>query len=660
MEDKYLWLEDVLGENSIDWVKIQNEKATKAIKSHRLFNDIEKQALEIFSSVKKIPFITIEGEYVYNEWEDENHLQGLFRRTKIEDYLKPNPVWETILDLDKLSQVENEKWVFHGFELSPDESRALFFLSPGGSDADIVREFDMLKNEFVNDGFFLPEAKGSAYWLDKDTIRFVRSHGENAITDSGYARLVREFKRGEPLVNAKVIYEIEKTDINVLSKQIKTDKQTSHFLGRAIDFFNIEELIFQKGAWQKIDLPTMREDFKIVANQYIIMIKTDWRDFKNGDIIAYDLDSHTSKKIFSIKKNQSISEVKSSKTGIYLVIDEDVKSKFYKFTIEKNGNWKQLQIELPDNGNISNLETHYQHDKFFVSYSSFNRPSTYYYGEGDKIICIAKSAPSFFAHQDVIVDQNFAISLDATKVPYFLIYHKDVIFDGTNPTILYGYGGFEISMKPYFSNTIGSSWLERGGVFVVSNIRGGGEYGPDWHQSALKEKRHKAYEDFFAVAEDLISKKVTSAKHLGAMGGSNGGLLMGICYTQRPDLFAAINCGVPLLDMYRFHILLAGASWVAEYGNPDDEIDGAYIRSVSPYQNIKKAIKYPVIFLDTSTKDDRVHPGHARKFAAKLLEYGHPFYYYENLLGGHGGASNFKEFAFLHTLNMCFFWSHLK
>lgn len=271
-----------------------------------------------------------------------------------------------------------------------------------------------------------------------------------------------------------------------------------------------------------------------------------------------------------------------------------------------------------------------------------------------------KTAPSFYNHEDVVVEQSFSTSLDGTKIPYFVVCKKGTKFDGTNPTILYGYGGFEVSMKPYFSNSDGSSWVARGGVFVLSNIRGGGEYGPLWHQSAIKNKRHKSYEDFFSVAEDLINRKITSRKHLGAMGESNGGLLMGVCYTQRPDLFAAINCGVPLLDMHKYHNLSAGASWIAEYGNPDDENDGAYIKSISPYQNIKEKEDYPVIFLNTSTKDDRVHPGHARKFAAKLHEYGHPVYYYENILGGHEGASNFKESAFLHALEMCFFWSHLK
>lgn len=660
MVDKYLWLEEIQGEKALEWAKEKSASSTDRLKAHPLFTEIEKKALAFYGTKDKIPYVSIEGEHVYNLWTDDDHIQGIYRRTKIKEYLKTSPVWETLLDLDLLSKTENIKWVFQGFELNENETRALVFISPGGSDANIMREFDLLKKEFLPDGFSLPESKGSADWIDDNTIRVERIFDEDSKTNSGYARTVREWKRGTSLASAQVIFEVNKSDMSSYSKKVRTINSTFLFLGRQIDFYNIEEKVFQNDKWIDLTLPKMVEDFGIVANKYIVILKEDWKEFKTGDIITYDLITHQSKKIFTPAANESIYSLKRTHNGFYVIIDEDVKGTLYKYKLDGNDCWSKVKIDLPKNGSLDFLSADYKSAHFFIGFSSFNQPLTYYYGEEDKIITVAKVSPSFFNHQDIIVEQKFVPSLDGTNIPYFLAYKKGIKFDGSNPTILYGYGGFEISLKATFNNGIGASWLDRGGVYVLSNIRGGGEYGPSWHQCALKENRHRSYEDFFAIAEDLIKNKITSKEHLGAMGGSNGGLLMGVCYVQRPDLFKSINCGVPLLDMYRYHKLLAGASWIAEYGDPDDENDGRYIKSISPYQKIKEKENYPVIFLNTSTKDDRVHPGHARKFVAKLLEYGHDVYYYENMLGGHGGASNFKESAINHALGMCFFWSTLK
>jgi prolyl oligopeptidase len=660
MNDKYLWLEEIHDLKSLDWAKEKSQDSIKKITSHPWFNDIHEKALLFLGTKDKIPYVNIVGNSVYNFWTDDNHVQGIYRKTTIDEFLKISPSWEIILDLDDLSKKENTKWVLAGFELNDDESRSLVFLSPGGSDANIMREFNLHNKEFVKDGFALPESKGQAHWLDDNTLRLARNFDDASVTNSGYARTVRDWKRGEPLESAKIIFEIEKNEIQAYPFIIKTLSQSFQVICKRIDFYKNEDFIFENGSWVKLNIPSMSESYGVVGNQYLVLVKEDWNSFLTGDVLAYDLKTHQCKKIFSCAKNESIFSISRSKSGFYAIIDEDVKSTLYKYTLNESDNWSKTKIELPTNGSLDYFSTDYRSDKFFIIYSSFNQPATYYFGEENKIICSAKTSPSFFNHNDVIVEQYFATSLDGTRVPYFVVYKKGTSFNGSNPTILYGYGGFEVSLKPTFNNRIGSSWIDRGGVYVLANTRGGGEYGPLWHQSALKEKRHKAYEDFFAVAEDLISRNITSNKNLGIMGASNGGLLMGVCYTQRPDLFKAINCGVPLLDMHRFHKLLAGASWVAEYGNPDDEQDGAYIRAISPYQNIKENEKYPVIFLNTSTKDDRVHPGHARKFAAKLYEFQHPVYYYENIVGGHSGASNFKESAFLHALDMCFFWQHLK
>ncbi len=660
MTDKYLWLEEVLSDQSINWAKEISHESIQKLKSFLDFEDIENKALDFFGTREKIPYVSIDDKYVYNFWTDDEHIQGIYRRCSIEEYLKTNPDWESVLDLDELSLSEDVKWVFENLVLNESKTRAMVFISPGGSDANIGREFDMLTKNFIPDGFILPESKGEAHWVNDNTLRLCRTFGEDSETDSGYARTIRDWKRGEPLEAAKIIFEVAQNDMMAHANDIKTKDKTFYFLCRVIDFYNKEEQVFKDGHWIKLQLPKMYSDYGVVKNQYIVMLKMDWKEFKIGDVISYDLETHATSLILSVGLNESVYEISYSETGIYIIIDEDVKGILYKITLQDNEQWTQRKLELPANGSIDYLSTNFMNDKFFVGFSSFNQPSTYYYGEGEKIVCVAKKAPSFFDYKKVIVKQQFATSLDGTKIPYFLVHRNDLVFDSTNPTILYGYGGFEVSLKSSFSNEIGSSWLEKGGVWVMSNIRGGGEYGPNWHQSALKENRFKAYEDFFAIAEELIRLKITNKEHLGAMGESNGGLLMGVCYTQRPDLFKAINCGVPLLDMHRYHKLLAGASWMAEYGNPDDEHDGAYIRSISPYQNIKENETYPVIFLNTSTKDDRVHPGHARKFCAKLVEHNHPVYYYENILGGHGGASNFKETAFLHALEMSFFWKYLK
>ena len=364
--------------------------------------------------------------------------------------------------------------------------------------------------------------------------------------------------------------------------------------------------------------------------------------------------------IFRPKKNSSVYSGKILKDGLLLIVDTDVKGNLL-FLKKDNNSWVSERIDLPVNGSIDMLVGNSKSNDFFVAYDSFNTPVSYYYGNKNKIVSVVKKQPTYFNFENIEVHQHFVKSPDGTSVPYFLVHSKDMKLDGKNPTILYGYGGFEISLKAHFNNILGKAWLDKGGVYVLANIRGGGEYGPSWHQSALKENRQRAYDDFFAVAEDLITRKITSPAHLGAQGGSNGGLLMGVCYTQRPDLFKAINCGVPLLDMRRYHKLLAGYSWIAEYGNPDDEVDGAFIRDLSPYHKINDAQKnYPVIFLHTSTKDDRVHPGHARKFAAKLEEHGFDYHYHENIDGGHAGASNLLELAFMKALDYAFFWKYLK
>lgn len=664
MDDKYLWLEEVLDEKSLEWARNQNSKTFNVLNDGLEFDKLVVGLTEILSSKDKIPTIFfMKDDTIYNLWLDDVNIQGLLRRTTIESYKSSAPVWEKILDLDELSNKDGEKWVLHDLDISPNKKRALVFLSPGGSDADIMREFDMTTKNFVADGFVLPLTKGGASWLTDDELLIERDFGPETLTASGYPRTVRSWKRGESLKHTKIIYQTLASDA-MISVQSTHDKGlTRTLLYRRIDFFNLEIYEYKNREFKKLELPK-KFDAESNLSKLHLILKEDWRknsfDYLSGDYVVYDFETQATSLVYRPDNKSSIFSSGLTKDGLLLVVDTDVKGQLL-YGVEKDRQWTLEKVALPDNGSLGLLVTSSDTNDYFIGFDSFNTPLSYYAGNGTSILGVVKKETAHFHYENIEVSQHFAKSLDGTMVPYFLVHQKGLEFNGKNPTILYGYGGFNISLKSHFSNLLGHAWLDKGGVYVLSNIRGGGEYGPAWHQSALKENRDRAYQDFFAIAEELIAKKITSPEHLGAWGGSNGGLLMGVCYTQRPDLFKAINCGVPLLDMHRYHKLLAGHSWIAEYGNPDDAHDGKYIRALSPYQRIDKDEKnYPVIFINTSTKDDRVHPGHARKFSAKLEEYGHSYLYHENIEGGHAGASNLVELAFMKALDYQFFWKYLK
>ena len=661
MIDKHEWLEDILGEKSLDWVRARNKETIDLFKAEQGFDEMVSSIQEILESKEKIPLVDVflKG-MVYNLWLDEVQIQGLLRRTSVEDYQNDKPNWEVVLDLDALSLKEGEKWVYHGIDISPNEERALIALSPGGSDADIVREFNLKTKLFVENGFNLPLSKGHATWFSDDVIFLAREFEEGSLTNSGYPRIVKEWKRGASAPEMKPLFEGLVEDVSVYVSAVHSKNKTMALFHRSINFYNAELYLYTNGLLEKLDLPKQFNQFGANAEMTLLCLKEDWKEFLSGDVVSYHFTSKKFTLVYRPSKNTSVDTAGIAKDGVYVVIDEDVKSTLHFFTLT-NESWSGKKLDMPANGSINMLITDYDSLDYFVSFESFNTPTTIYYSDKNKKLNSVKTQPSFFDHKNVEVHQHFVKSLDGTMVPYFLIHKKGLKLNGKNPTILYGYGGFEVTMKPWFSNMMGRVWLDDGGVYVLGNIRGGGEYGPSWHQAALKDKRDRAYEDFFAIAEDLIAKNITSRPHLGAMGGSNGGLLMGVCFTRRPDLFSAINCGVPLLDMHRYHHLLAGNSWVAEYGDPDDEVDGKYIRALSPYHNIDHKQKiYPQIYINTSTKDDRVHPGHARKFGAKLEEFNIPFHYHENIDGGHAGFSNLTELAFLRALDYAFFWKYLK
>jgi prolyl oligopeptidase len=667
--DPFLWLEQVDSPKSMEWVKAQDTITINALEKFPEFQNLYENNLKILNSKERIANPSIVGKYIYNFWQDSANERGLWRRTSLEDYMNPSPNWETILDIDSLSKADNVKWVFKGADyLYPDYNLCLVNLSPGGSDAAVVKEFDLRTKKFVDNGFQLPEAKQSVGWVDKDHLFVGTDFGKGSMTTSGYPRIVKEWTRGTPLSKAKTIFEGASGDVSVGGYEINTPERSYQFIYRGITFYTSHLYTMVNDSLVKLDLPEDIQFDGIFKNKMLLELKTDWKVagkiYNQGSLISIDYDRFLNgARDFSViyKPGPRESIISVGNTKDYLLIDRlnNVRGELYKYVLNNN-KWSGEKINAPDYGTIGIVTTSDFSNRFFFTYANFLNPSTLYLYEEGGTVKKVKSLPQFFDAGKFEVKQHEAVSKDGTKIPYFIVYNKDIKYDGSNPTLQYAYGGFEISMRPFYSATVGTEWLSRGGVYVLANIRGGGEFGPKWHLAALKQNRQKAYDDMAAVSEDLIKRKVTSPKHLGVMGGSNGGLLVGVMLTERPDLYNAVVCQSPLLDMKRFNKLLAGASWMGEYGNPDKPEDWAYIKKYSPYQNVFKDKKYPPVLFTTSTRDDRVHPGHARKMAAKMESFGYPVNFYEYTEGGHSAGVTNKEVAFESALTFSFLWMHLK
>jgi prolyl oligopeptidase len=668
--DPNLWMEDVTGERALSWVREQNAVSKAELESSPDFEPIHKRLLSIYDSHERIPYVMKRGAYYYNFWRDADHVRGVWRRTSPAEYQKKDPAWETVLDLDALAAQEKENWVWKGDQFAyPDYDRALINLSRGGGDSVVVREFDVREKAFVKDGFTLPEAKSQIAWKDRDSVYVGTDFGADTMTDSGYPRIVKLWQRGTPMDKAQLVYECQKSDVG--AGGYVSDEPGFHreFIHRGITTFSGEDFVVDGGKLVKLDIPA-DADFGSFRDQLTVTLRTDWavggKTYPSGALLAIAWDKFLSggrdfAVLFHPGPRVALADV--SYTRHHLIANEldNVRNKLYVLTPQSDGTWSRVPLEAPEFGTISAQAAEPESDEFFLTVTDFLTPSSYYLGSiGSPERTLLKQLPAFFNAEGLEVTQHEAVSKDGTRVPYFQVAKKGLVADGTNPTILYGYGGFEISMTPYYSGGIGAAWLERGGVYVLANIRGGGEFGPAWHQAAVKEKRQNAYDDFIAIGEDLVKRQVTSPKHLGIMGGSNGGLLMGVMITQRPDLFGAVVCQSPLLDMHRYSHLLAGASWMGEYGDPDDPAQWAYIGKYSPYQNTKEGVAYPRILITTSTRDDRVHPGHARKMAARLEAEHHDVLYYENIEGGHAGAANNKEQAYMSALAFTFMLKELR
>jgi prolyl oligopeptidase len=667
--DPYLWLEEIEGEKALSWVEGKNEASLAVLKAQPMFEETYEKVLEIMNSDDRIAYPSIRGKYIYNFWKDEKNERGIWRRTTLAEYLKPSPEWEILLDIDKLCKEEGEKWVYKGASgLYPDYTRYIVYLSRGGGDATVAREFDVNSKEFVKDGFYLPEAKGSVSWKDRDTVYVQTDFGEGSLTDSGYPRITKIWKRGTPLSAARTIFEGEKTDVSVRCGVINMPERQYDVIHRGMTFYTSHTFVIEDGKSLKIDIPDDARLGGFFKNQLLVRLKSDWtigeQTYKQGSLISINYDKYLKgDRKFTVvaEPDERLNVIGYSNTKNLLLVNmlNNVRTELYKYRFEE-GVWQKERVKAPGLGTCYVDSPDEQSDQYFLNYEDFLTPSSLYYVSDEQERSKIKSLPAFFDSSRLEVKQYEAISKDGTRIPYFLVKPKEMKTDGSNPTLLYSYGGFEISLLPSYLSTLGKAWLERRGVFAMANIRGGGEFGPKWHKSALKENRQRCYDDFIAVVEDLIKNKVTSPRHLGIMGGSNGGLLVGAVFTQRPELFNAVVCLVPLLDMKRYNKLLAGASWMAEYGNPDIPEEWAYIQKYSPYHNISPNKKYPQVFFYTSTKDDRVHPGHARKMVAKMEDMGHKVYYYENTEGGHAAAVTNRQRALKETLTYTYLWMQLK
>ena len=671
VDDPHLWLEDIEGADALAWVEEQNRKSLGYLESLPWFEELRARNLEIYDSEERIAKPTLRGEHVFNFWKDANNVRGRWRRMPLADFVAGGGNWEVLLDLDRLSAAEAEDWVWKGAKcLRPDYDRCLLSLSRGGTDAVVVREFSVMDRDFVQDGFIVAEAKQAVSWIDEDRLFVGSDFGDGSLTDSGYPRTSRIWQRGEPIEEATEVFAGKQTDVAV-SVYRSWDGDTPYDLAIAVPaFFTYHYALLTRGnELVRIGIPDDALLIGITNGQMLVQLKSDWlpgdRLLPQGALIAIDfaefmLGARDFDVVVAPLQNSAIPRGGIVTTRDYVIVNliDDVVSRLMRYS-RVDGEWVGERIETDGPGTIAVASASDDSNIFFFTYEGFLTPDTLYAADnGGDTVEPVRSLPAYFDTDGMSVEQHFASSIDGTRVPYFLVTPPGFEADGNTPVLIYGYGGFEVSRKPVYSATVGHSWLERGGAYVVANIRGGGEYGPAWHQAALKENRQRAYDDFIAVAEDLVARKITSPDRLGIKGASNGGLLTGVMLTQRPDLWGATVISVPLLDMKRYNKMLAGASWMAEYGDPDTD-DWKYIREYSPYHNLDPDVAYPRPLITTSTRDDRVHPGHARKMVARMNEMGLDNLYYENTVGGHAGATDNEQTAKLQALIYSYLWDQL-
>ena len=670
--DPYIWLEDVNGPRAMAWVHAENDKTTAVLEKDARYNALYADALAIAEAKDRIPIpMTLNGGAIHNFWQDADHVHGIWRRTSLADYKTTDPHWQTILDLDALSAAEKANWFYKGADcVEPGEKRCMIALSDGGEDAVTMREFDLDSAKFVDSGFVLPHGKQRSAWEDDNTLLVAREWQPGDLTASGYPFIVKRVARGEPLGAAKEIYRGTAKDGGYGVTPVSLHDGDGHqivMINRPLSTFESENYLVTKSGVERLDLPLKQTVQALVSNALIVSIDQDWNagatHIAQGTLVAFDLKELNADPkhlkpvvLYAPGPRESFQAAASTRDALVVTTLNNVRGQAFVYRRNADGSWTHTKLALPDNSSVGLVDTDSHGDTAFLSVAGFLQPSSLVLvNVKDNSLQTVKTLPAKFDASRDVVEQFEATSTDGTKIPYFVVHPKDMKLDGNNPTILYAYGGFQVSETPSYSANIGKLWLEKGGVFVLANIRGGGEFGPAWHEAGLKTKRQIIYDDFASVARDLVARKITSPRRLGIQGGSNGGLLMGVEFTQHPELWRAVDIQVPLLDMLRFEKIAAGTSWAGEYGSVSVPAERAFLAKISPYNNIRKGTNYPKAFIWTTTKDDRVGPQHARKFAARLAEYHIPYLFYEVTEGGHGSGANLKEKAHTTALEMTYF-----
>lgn len=676
-EDPYLWLEEIEGAKALKWVEERNARTAERLTQRPEYAELYRDALGVLNSKSRIPRVEAHGEFLYDFWQDEAHPRGLWRRTTREELSRAEPKWETVLDVDALARREGKPWAFSkAVWRQPDETRVLLELSPGGGDAVEVREFDVETKDFVKGGFALPAAKSRVAWCGEDAIYVGTDFGEGSLTDSGYPRVVKKWIRGTPLDAAETLHEGAKESVWAMGARHGSGADAIHLVSEALTFwttkiFQIEE----SGTLKPLAVPATAKVVDAFEGKLVIWLKEDWaidgKTFGAGSVVLAELgalrgEGGEVELLVAQEGSVVVEEVDVADGRVFVTLLDNVRGRLMRIARDGEG-WKRELVEFPDNGALEVINVRGSDGEAWVAYESFTVPTTLYRVApgAAKAEKMKAQAPTFDGER-FEARQFWCTSADGTKVPYFLVGPKGMAFDGSWPVWMFSYGGFETSLKPSYSGSYedlhgayGKLWLERGGVFVLANIRGGGEFGPAWHTSALKENHTKCFEDFEAVAADLVARKITTPARLGIEGRSNGGLLVTATMLRRPELYGAVVCGNPLVDMQRYHRLLAGASWMAEYGNPDVPEEWAFLSKYSPYQNVRAGMRLPPIMFYTTTRDDRVHPGHARKMAAKMEALGYPVEYYENTEGGHHGSVTAEQLATRVARTYAFLWERL-
>lgn len=660
--DKYAWLEDIYGAKPLAWVKEHNARTAAVLEKDPHFAQLQAESLQVRESPDRLPFAEFHGDSLYNFWQDAQHVRGIFRRTTMADYLSPNPKWETVIDYDALSKQDNQSWVAKDIIcLRPRKELCMVELSAGGEDSVIAREMDLKTGKPIPGGFTLPRGKQDLAWLDKDTLLISRDWGPGTMSEAGYPITVHEWKRGEPLEKAREVFRGSTKDNGYGNGPLVLTDGQGHraaLIVRNRSTFEHEWYLLLPGGVRKLALPQKVDVQGLLDNQLILSLDEDWTPatvpaVKTGSIVALDLSAaskdpeHLSPVVvFAPTAQEFAQQVATTRDHLLLTTLEHVQGRAYIYSRGKDGQWTHKKLPVAENQTIEVVAANPLDNQFFLDQTGFLNPHSLWLGDASAAsLKLAKTQKPLFDASNDIVEQFEATSKDGTRVPYFVVHPKNMAYNGENPTVMTAYGGFEVSYTPFYEAQVGKLWFEKGGVFVLANIRGGGEFGPAWHQAGLKTHRQRIYDDFYAVGQDLVTRKITSPRHLGIYGGSNGGLLMGVEFEQHPEMWNAVCIEVPLLDMLGFEHLSAGASWVGEYGSTSVPEERAFLASISPYHNLKPDGHYPEPLIFTTTKDDRVGPQHARKFAALMEEYHLPFFYDEITEGGHGEGADNKQAA---------------